>query len=169
MTEEHYVNDASNDEDDLASQLALLEAKLQQYGRRATGETFTTKLKIYWKTHNPGTAGPSGTRIFDQTVGDMLDLGGGNWIYVGTCSGIQYYKGQRPITSATSLEFKADTSMLTWSIAAISHVYGPLSDTSEKVQYRKDVSGKPEVIIVRAQTSFGLHYINPGSYTTFTE
>jgi hypothetical protein len=148
-------------------QAELLRAKYLEHGSQPSAAAFSTSITIYWNFHNPGTAGIAGECILNQISGDFLDLGNKNWMFVGTASGTQYYKGQRPITLTTSLEYTPTNSSLKWSIGNMSHVYDQISETSPGIQYKSDVNGSPQVIIVRVQLAFQGHYMHPGSYSTF--
>ena len=166
-----YVIDESGEHETTESyiheQVELLRAKYSEYGRLPSAAAFSTSITIYWNFHNPGTAGIAGECVLNQISGDFLDLGNKNWMFVGTSTGTQYYKGQRPITLTTSLEYTPSNSSLKWSIGNMMQVYGPLSETSAGIQYKSDVKGSPQVIIVREQLPFQGHYMHPGSYSTF--
>jgi hypothetical protein len=154
---------------DPQKQVGIIQAKFAEYGLVPTVDTFKTSLKIFWEFHNPGnTAGLAGQCKFESTTGDLLDSGGKNWFYIGTCSGTQYYKGsQHPITVACSLEYTSNTASLKWSISDISHTYSPISENSAGVQYKSDINGSPKVIVVRDYLPFRGHYMHANSFTTF--
>ena len=146
----------------------LLNNKLTERGLAVSAHTFTTSIKIYWKLHCPGPYGRVGNHLYQQTSGDLLNIGNGDWLYVGSVTGTQQnFNNVGTLTLPVSLEYTASSKSLKWSVDDQSMVYSPISDSSPAIQYKADVNGSPKVIIVREYVAMGYFYLDPGTYTTF--
>jgi hypothetical protein len=149
-------------------QFEYIQKKLRERGATVSASTFVSNVTIFWKINAREGYGLAGTCTFNATTGDLLKFPGGDWMYVGTCSGNQFFNGSnRPITVACSLEYKAANDSLTWSIHEITATYAGLLNPASPIQYRVDATGSPEVIVVRSFMQFGSHNLHNGSYTTF--
>ena len=167
MSQNREDHDLIAPESDPHKQLEFIDKTLKRHGAITSAATFTALSSIYWKINNPGVAGIAGTCIFDRAAGDFLDFGGGAWLFVGTCSGLQYYNGTKAITVGCSQEYDPAADAIKWAIYEITHTYTAVKDPSAQVQYRSDISGAPQAIVVRSFVKFGQHNMHPNSYTIF--
>ena len=128
-------------------------------------DTFLTTIKVFW-TFRSIYSGRQ-TKV-DNASGDLLDLANGHWIISGTCSGTTS-KGT-PFSTSWGIEYYLQNDSLTWSCGNSTSTYNAVSASNSHVQLKKDINGKPQLVVVREfNVKIGDNeYIEKGSYIIFS-
>lgn len=123
---------------------------LESRGHKFSIDTFTVATNVSFHIYQR--IAPAQARHLTSSTGGMLDLGGGSWLYAATAYGTQQ---GRAISTAWSFEYKANEDRL--EVQAFGRgrnfFYG-VSSESSPIQFRKDISGKPTLILVRELVYF---------------
>ncbi|WP_225761672.1 hypothetical protein [Acinetobacter sp. Marseille-P8610] len=128
-------------------------------------------VQIHWTFHLvQSTKGLYGEYILNVFKGDILDLGGGSWLLVGTCSGTRTVYGKQPVDTslACKIEFNASLETITWSIYTQTQTFNSVFDSTSNLQYRLDKDNLPQAVVANSILRLGVLEIGGSSYTIFS-
>lgn len=145
-----------------------INTRLKELKASPTIDTFRADIKVFWKLKFK--TGYTADFTVNNASGDLINLSGGSWILAGTCSGYNY--SSKPFTTNFSIEFNNLTKSIIWVVGELTLNCIDVLNPNSAVQLRIDISGNPQLILVRVDTLFGvpgdLYRILTGSYTSLS-